>query len=115
MKKQVMIAILLAFFSITGCDTDIQEPQGDGVLGAWYDDLGDPTFTDATFKILKENGAYYLERTNGDGSSGKYILTRDGNSFIKNNDKFGAYYVISGANLKIYDRNGFIRDAKKKG
>lgn len=72
MKIQVMIAMLLAFFSVIGCDTSIQEPPGNGVLGAWYDDLGDPTYTDATLKIIKENGIYYLERINGDSSSGKY-------------------------------------------
>lgn len=112
-KVTIIISLLLVILSVTACDTAIQEPQGNGTLGAWYDDLGDPTFTDATLNILKENGAYYLERVNGDGSIGKYQLKRDGEKFIKINDKFGAYYVISNSNLKIYDSKGFIRAAKK--
>ena len=105
--------MLLILFSVTGCDANIQDPPADGVLGAWYDDLGDPTYTDATLNIIKEKGVYYLERINGDGSSGKYKLNRVNNKFIKVDDKFGAYYIISNSNLKIYDSNGFIRDAKK--
>ena len=81
-------------------------------LGAWYDDVGSPTFFDATFKIQNDNGKYYIHRISGDGSRGKYKAEKSGNKFIKINDKFGAYYVITDNGLTINDKNGYIRTAK---
>uniref|UniRef100_UPI0036D22256 hypothetical protein n=1 Tax=Klebsiella pneumoniae TaxID=573 RepID=UPI0036D22256 len=46
--------------------------------------------------------------------AGEYQLTRKGQKFIKNNDKFGAFYLIRNNKLEIYDNNGFIRDADIK-
>ena len=34
-KITTLISLLLAILSITACDTTIQEPQGNGALGAW--------------------------------------------------------------------------------
>jgi hypothetical protein len=72
-----------------------------------------PRHLDATFTISKEDNSYYLTRKNGDGSSGRYPLSRDGNVFIKINDKFGAYYIVSKSYMEIYDRQGYIRTAKR--
>ncbi|MBA0216225.1 hypothetical protein H4F33_16300 [Pectobacterium brasiliense] len=86
----------------------------DVVIGSWYDDVGSPEFLDATFTITRTSRGYFLKRLNGDGSSGTYQLTKLDNKYKKNNDKFGSYYVIDGNGLKIYDKDGYIRTARKK-
>jgi len=80
--------------------------------GSWYDDLGSPTFLDATFNIVNDNGTCKLHRVNGDGSVGDYPLDLVGNKHFKRGDKFGAYYIPTSNGLDIYDKNGFIRTAK---
>ncbi|EME5358421.1 hypothetical protein IPC699_05320 [Pseudomonas aeruginosa] len=82
-----------------------------GVVGVWYDDLGSKDFMDATMTILVKDDQYYLDRRNGDGSGGRY-RTREGISFIKNGDKFGARYVVTRAGLELHDKQGFIRMAR---
>ncbi|ASI57183.1 hypothetical protein G3W18_24470 [Klebsiella pneumoniae] len=80
----------------------------------WYDDVGSTDYLNATLTIYQEGERFYLKRVNGDGSGGEYQLTRKGQKFIKNNDKFGAFYLIRNNKLEIYDNNGFIRDADIK-
>jgi sensor histidine kinase YesM len=86
----------------------------DVVIGSWYDDVGSPEFLDATFTITKTSQGYFLKRLNGDGSSGTYKITKLDNKYKKNNDKFGSYYIIDTEGLKIYDKDGYIRTARKK-
>lgn len=93
-------------------DVALATQTANGVVGAWYDDLGSKDFMDASMTIVVEDGQYYLDRKNGDGSSGRYRLTRDGNAFIKNGDKFGARYVVTRAGLELHDKQGFIRMAR---
>lgn len=84
------------------------------VTGVWYDDVGSPDYLNATLTINQEGERFYLKRVSGDGSSGEYPLTRQGQKYIKINDKFGAFYIIKNNKLEIYDNKGFIRDAAIK-
>ncbi|WGO98719.1 hypothetical protein QFX18_01415 [Saccharophagus degradans] len=84
------------------------------IIGEWYDDVGSPDFLDATFTIFKRSDKYLLHRKNGDGSAGTYLLGLDGKKFVKINDKHGAYYVIEGTKLHIFDSRGFVRSAVAK-
>ena len=43
-----------------------------------------------------------------------YKITKLDNKYKKNNDKFGSYYIIDTEGLKIYDKDGYIRTARKK-
>jgi len=119
----VSIAILLIFLVVsppnsvylrTKSNPESNSQWKGDVVGSWYDDVGSPGFMDATFNILRRGDSYYLYRKNGDGSTGTYPLLRDGRKYIKINDKFGAYYVVSDNGLEIYDSNGFIRTARRK-
>tara|TARA_R110001606_G_scaffold38472_1_gene107702 strand:+ start:677 stop:994 length:318 start_codon:yes stop_codon:yes gene_type:complete len=101
-KHFFSITILLLSFSINASE-----------IGRWYDDNGSPTYFDATFIISEENGNYYISRINGDGSKGKYRAEKNGKKFIKINDKFGAYYIITKKGLTLNDQAGYIRTAKK--
>lgn len=82
---------------------EIKRIDKEGVLGVWYDEVGD-----AETKIEKIGYEYKLKRVNGDGSSGEYQLTRDGN-WLKKNDRFGTKYQIIGDRLDVFDDNGFIK------
>ncbi|HBR2027691.1 TPA: hypothetical protein L9M76_005543 [Klebsiella variicola] len=95
-------------------DSQQQSSSPRKVTGIWYDDVGSPDYLNATLTIYQEGERFYLKRVNGDGSGGEYLLTRKGQKFIKNNDKFGAFYLIRNNKLEIYDNNGFIRDADIK-
>ncbi|SER20923.1 MULTISPECIES: hypothetical protein [Pseudomonas] len=85
------------------------------IIGKWLDDLGSPNYLDAQFKIVKDDGKYFLERRNGDGSGGRYRLEKekDDEAYIKVGDQFGAVYVVTPEGLEIYDRDGYIRTAKE--
>jgi hypothetical protein len=64
-----------------------QPPTPGEIIGAWSDDVGSPSYLNATFTISSQNGKTYLNRTNGDGSKGA---------------------------IRIYDKQGFVRLAKAK-
>ncbi|WP_197724544.1 hypothetical protein [Dickeya fangzhongdai] len=83
-------------------------------LGVWYDDVGSPNYLDSTLTIFSNTKGIYLKRLNGDGSTGTYPLEKQGNKYKKIGDKHGAYYIIKGNSLEIYDRVGFIRTANNK-
>lgn len=84
------------------------------VLGTWYDDVDSPNYLNSTLTIFSNLKGTYLKRLNGDGSTGTYQLDKQGNKYIKTNDTHGAYYIIKGNSLEIYDKVGFIRAANKK-
>lgn len=83
----------------------------DGVIGKWYEDNQSPDWLDVTYTISRVNGTYYIHRLNGDGSTGRYKLTRDGKYLRRVNNKFGAYYGFSGKDLVVYDKLGKIGEA----
>lgn len=83
-------------------------------IGSWYDDVGSPSYLNATFTIRVEGGKTWLTRLNGDGSKGEYELAPAGDTYVKVGDKHGAYYVITPAGLRTNDRQGYIRTAKPK-
>ena len=62
------------------------------------------------------SGQPLLERLEHVASSdfGRVSYTDAVEILKKNNDKFGSYYVIDGNELKIYDKDGYIRTARKK-
>jgi hypothetical protein len=84
------------------------------VVGKWYDDLGSPKFLDSTLTIEEENGRYFFNRRNGDGSGGRFKLEKAGNAYTKVGDKFGAKYLVMPEGLELHDRAGYIRTAKPK-
>lgn len=89
-----------------------------GTVGRWHDDLGSASYGDAFITITAENGRYLATRVSGDGSRTTLALTRQGeqgNSFLVDNDKFGARYVITPAGLELHDSKGYIRTAKPAG
>lgn len=83
-------------------------------IGTWYDDLGSPSYGNATLTIEKEGDRYFLSRRNGDGSGGRYRVERKGTVYTKIGDKFGAKYIVTEKGLEIHDKAGYIRTAKKK-
>jgi len=88
----------------------------DTVIGKWIDDVGSPDFLDAQLTILKDGKKYYLDRRNGDGSSGMFRLEkqRGKNRYTKIEDGFGAEYEVTTEGLNIYDTQGFVRQAKSQ-
>lgn len=84
------------------------------VIGTWVDDVGSPKFMDAQLTIEREGDRYFVVRRNGDGSGSRMRLERDGNTYIKVGDKFGAMYKVTAQGLEIHDRRGLIRAAKRK-
>ena len=104
--------ILAAIFLLLACVASASAAEVK-VIGKWYDDLGSPDFADATFTIEQEGESYFLGRRNGDGSGGRYKLTKSGNTYLKVGDKFGAKYVVTDRGLELHDREGYIRTAKK--
>lgn len=113
-SKGEMQRMAVCFKSMQIPESVSDKSDKDVVIGSWYDDVGSPEFLDATFTITRTSQGYFLKRLNGDGSSGTYLLTKLDNKYKKNNDKFGSYYVIDGNGLKIYDKDGYIRTARKK-
>ena len=87
-----------------------------GTLGRWYDDIGSKSYGDSTITILTADGRYLAQRVSGDGSKTKMQLSpEDGSTYVftVDKDKFGARYVITRGGLKIHDRTGYIRTARK--
>lgn len=83
------------------------------IVGQWKDDkYSEPL--NAGYEIYKADGHYYLHRTNSDGSEGTYPLKKAGSKYIKFDDKFGVYYIVSPKGLKIFDKMGHIRTAKAR-
>lgn len=113
-SKGEMQRMAVCFKSIKIPEQVSDKSDKDIVIGSWYDDVGSPEFMDATFTITKTSQGYFLKILNGDGSSGSYKLTKLDNKYKTNNDKFGSYYVIDAEGLKIYDKDGYIRTARKK-
>ncbi|GMU48777.1 MAG: hypothetical protein AMXMBFR31_10030 [Candidatus Desulfobacillus denitrificans] len=99
------LALLLPFSALAA---------GKVTTGTWYDDLGSPSYGDATLTIEKEGDRYFLSRRNGDGSGGRYQVERKGTVYTKIGDKFGAKYIVTEKGLEIHDKAGYIRTAKKK-
>lgn len=83
-------------------------------IGTWYDDVGSPTFLNATFTIRVDSSRAWLTRSNGDGSRGEYELAVAGDTYVKVGDKNGAYYTVTPAGLRLNDRQGYIRTAKPR-
>jgi hypothetical protein len=112
--KTILVSIMAMVF-LSGCVTadKVQRVSKRSVVGSWYEKIGHPILGDATLTIYSENNQYYISRKNGDGSQGKYLLTKSGNKYIKNHDNLGAYYVVTNTGLKIYDKMGYIRTAKR--
>lgn len=107
-QKSILILIFCALTSVA--------TAAGSTVGKWLDDLGSPTYLDAQLTIVKDNGRYFLERLNGDGSGGRYRLEKQKGkeAYIKIGDKFGALYVITPRGLEIFDKQGYIRTAKKQ-
>jgi hypothetical protein len=84
------------------------------VIGKWYDDMGSPSYLDSKIAIEKEGKKYFYHRVNGDGSSGRFMLIRSGNSYKRADGKFGSLYVVTPSGLELHDRMGYIRTAKPR-
>lgn len=97
----------------TNGETQSSAPAG-RTIGSWYDDVGSPSYLNATFTIRAANGKTWLTRLNGDGSKGEYELAVAGDTYVKVGDKNGAYYIVTPTGLRINDRQGYIRTAKSK-
>jgi beta-xylosidase len=84
------------------------------IVGSWYDDLRSPNYADATLILEKDGEKYFINRRNGDGSGSRYRVSKNGNAYTKDGDKFGAKYLVTSKGLEIHDKNGYIRTAKPK-
>ena len=85
----------------------------DDILMKYYND--DNKYISETNHDTFDDSVEYLSEAEYNKSVKHLRLeVLDVEKFIKNNDKFGAFYLIRNNKLEIYDNNGFIRDADIK-
>ncbi len=88
------------------------------LVGEWSDNLG--TYWKQNIKIIEHNKKFYRISTFQDGSSGKAELIEtkpkkgQKRAFKDMSSSRGEVYAIDeNGNLDMYDREGFIREAKR--
>lgn len=109
MRKTVRCCCLL-----WGLSLGVLAQSSSAVVGVWYDDIGSPTYGDATLTIEKDGDRYFISRRNGDGSGSRYRVERKGAEYTRVGDQFGAKYVVTAKGIEIHDKAGYIRTAKPK-
>lgn len=98
----IIIFALLAN-SIASADEQPKRIDQNGVVGIWFDELGD-----AETRIEHNGSSYRLKRMNTDGSAGDYQLRREG-IWLHRDDNFKTRYQIIDDRLDVFDSQGFIR------
>ena len=110
----IMRFLTLCIFIVSlGASLSASANSDKEIIGQWKDDKYSETLNSG-YQIYETDGHYYLHRTNSDGSEGTYPLKKVGDKYIKLDDKFGSYYVVSQNGLKIFDKMGYIRTAKPR-
>jgi len=111
----LVYAGLMAFFLVLG---SAAMAPGQEIIGEWNDNVG--AFWKQNIKIVKQGDKFFRVSTFQDRSTNRAQLIElkakpnEKRRFKDLKSSFGEMYVIdANGNLGLYDKDGFIRKAKK--
>jgi len=112
LKRTLRLVLVCALLSVPA--SSMAEER---IIGHWVDKVGATWLVH--IKIVENGSGYAMVSTFKDGSSRHQELAETQSTasqrqaFVVPGDDHGSWYAIDRAgNLKMYDREGFVRDAK---